>query len=305
VAGLAATRIVGLPHAGIYAVVLASGSAAVLVPSLQEESLLDTPEGLTVAAQIAIADVAAIAVVPLALQPSHAAKATLGACAVAACAVGLYFLTRLLGGAHWIKTLRRMSKARAWALDLRVALVVLFGLSWLAVKAGASVLIAGFAVGLVVAATGGPKRLSRQVTGVAQGLFVPLFFVVLGARIDVRPLGSHGSLVGLTALLIVFNVAIHLAAAAFTRQPLAAGLAATVQLGVPAAVAALGIEDGVISPGIGGAILVAALLSIAVSGVGVALLAQGVRRRSVTAPSASATSVAPTVTETSSTNLHP
>jgi Kef-type K+ transport system membrane component KefB len=306
-AGIAATRIVGLPHAAVYAVVLASGSAAVLVPSLQEVSLLDAPEGLTVAAQVAIADVAAIAVVPLALEPSHAVKATLGACAVAACAVGLFFLTRLLRGAHWITTLRRMSKSRAWALDLRVALVVLFGLSWLAVKAGASVLIAGFAVGLVVAATGGPKRLSRQVTGVAQGLFVPLFFVVLGARIDVRELGTNGSLIAFAGLLIAFNVAIHLAAALLTRQPAAAGLAATVQLGVPAAVATLGLQEGVISPGLAAAIVAAALLSLAVSGVGVALLArrQGVRRRSVTAPSASATSVAPTVTDTSSANRQP
>jgi Kef-type K+ transport system membrane component KefB len=273
-AGVVIARTVGVSHAGIYAVVLASGSAAVLVPSLQEVSLLDRPEGLTVAAQVAIADVAAIAVVPLVLEPSHAAKATLGAAAVAACAVGLYFVARLIAGTSWIRSLRRLSKARAWALDLRVALVVLFGLCWLAVKAGASVLIAGFAVGLVVAAAGGPKRLSRQVTGVAQGLFVPLFFVVLGARIDVRSLGTHGSLIALVGLLLAFDVAIHLAAALLTRQPAAAGLAATVQLGVPAAVAALGLQEHVISSGTAAAILAAALLSLGVSGIGVALLAR-------------------------------
>jgi Kef-type K+ transport system membrane component KefB len=273
-AGLAAARLAGLGHAGIYAVVLASGSAAVLVPSLEEASLLDRPEGLVVAAQVAIADVVSIAAVPIALQPGRAARALLGAAAVALCVVGLYLVARALRGAAWVRRIRRLSKRRGWALDLRVALVVLFGLSWLATVAGTSVLVAGFAVGLGVAAVGGPRRLSRQVSGIGAGFFVPLFLVVLGARIDVRALGSSASLVGLVGLLAAFDVALHLAAAALTRQPPAAGLAATVQLGVPAAVASLGLQLGVLSAGVAAAILAAALVSIAVSAAGVALLAR-------------------------------
>ena len=49
--------------------------------------------------------------------------------------------------------------------------------------------MAGFGVGLVVAAIGGPKRLSREVLGLGQAFLVPLFFVLLGARIDLRALG--------------------------------------------------------------------------------------------------------------------
>jgi Kef-type K+ transport system membrane component KefB len=166
----------------------------------------------------------------------------------------------------------RLSKQREWALDLRVALLVLFGLAWLATRIGTSILIAGFAVGLVVAATGGPKRLSRQVTGVAAGFFVPLFFVVLGARIDIRALSNSSALIELTVLLVAFDVGIGLVAALLTRQPAAAGLASTVTLGVPAAVVTLGLEENVISPGVGAAIMAAALVSIAISGAGVSLL---------------------------------
>ena len=91
IAGVAAAKISGLPHGAVYAVVLASGSAAVLVPSLQEANLLERKEGLIVAAQVSVADVAAIVAVPLALSPAHALRALLGACAVAVCAVALYF----------------------------------------------------------------------------------------------------------------------------------------------------------------------------------------------------------------------
>jgi Kef-type K+ transport system membrane component KefB len=271
-AGIATARIAGVPHPAIYVVILASGSAAVLVPSLHEAGLLNQSEGLVVAAQIAVADVLAIIAVPLVLRPNRATHALLGALAVAACAVLLYFALRSLRGAAWIGRIRMLSKKREWALDLRVSLLVLFGLAWLATRTGTSVLVAGFAVGLVVAAIGGPKRLSRQVVGVAQGFFVPLFFVVLGAQIDLRAFGTHGSLVVLAALLIVFNVLLSVGAAAVTKQSVGAGLAAAVSLGVPAAVVTLGLQQHVISAGIGAAIMVAALASIGVSAAGVAML---------------------------------
>lgn len=65
-------------------------------------------------------------------------------------------------------------------LDLRIALIILFGLSWIAEQTGASLLIAGFGAGLMVAAIGGPKRLSHEVLGVAGGFFVPLSSSFLG-----------------------------------------------------------------------------------------------------------------------------
>jgi Kef-type K+ transport system membrane component KefB len=277
--GWVASRVAGVSHVGIYALILASASAAVLVPSLHECGLLDRSEGLVVAAQVAIADVAAIVLVPIVLQPDRTttALAGVGAVAVSACAVVLYLVERRVKGAAWIDHLRRLSKEREWALDLRVALLVLFALCWLATRIGTSILIAGFAVGLVVAATGGPKRLSRQVTGVASGFFVPLFFVVLGARIDIRAFSTSGTLIGLAVLLVALDAGIGIVAALVTRQPYPAGLAATVTLGVPAAVVALGLQEHVISPGVGAAILAAALGSIAVGGVGVSLLRRELR----------------------------
>ena len=80
-------------------------------------------------------------------------------------------------------------------LDLRLSLLVLFGLSALAVTFSSSVLIAEFGAGEIVSRAGEPKRLARQLVGLAEGFFVPLFFVTLGARLDFRSLaGSSSSL---------------------------------------------------------------------------------------------------------------
>ena len=128
---------------------------------------------------------------------------------------------------------------------------MLFGLAWIAQESGTSVLLGGFAMGLVVAAIGGPKRLSAQVRGIAEGFFVPLFFVVLGARLDVSALVDHPDLLLVTGALIVLNLVVHAVAAMATRQPPPAGLIATAQLGVPAAVVQIGLQEHVITRGPG------------------------------------------------------
>jgi len=281
--GIAVARATGTHHAAIYALLLASGSAAILLPALEEHRLLEDPRALTVMAQVALADIAAIVALPLVLQPSRALNAALGGVLVAVCVLLLFGLTRLLNPRPWVQQVRRWSKKRGWALDLRLSLLVLFGLAWVAERGGTSVLIAGFSVGLLVAAIGGPKRLSRQVAGVAQGFMVPLFFVVLGARIDLRALGQHPNLIALAALLVAFNIAVHALAAWLTRQPLGAGLSATAQLGVPAAVVTLGLERHILTTGEGSAIVAAALVSLALTAAGVTLLGRppdcGTRRQ--------------------------
>lgn len=281
-AGLLAAAVAGTGHVAIYAVVLASGSAAVLLPALEETGSAG-PHVLTVMAQVTIADVVTIVSVPIVLEPGRATHAALGAGLVALAAALLYGLARLLAGRAWVQSMRRRSKRRHWALDLRLSLLVVFFLAWIAQRSGTSVLIAGFGAGVTVALVGGPKRLSTQMRGVADGFFVPLFFVVLGARLDLGGLFEHLSLLGLAAALAALNVLIHLAAVLLTRRPPSAGLAASAQLGVPAAVASLGLAEGVLSNAVATAIVAAALVSLVVCAVGVARLVRAAPARAAAA----------------------
>jgi Kef-type K+ transport system membrane component KefB len=277
-AGLAAAAVAGTGHAAIYAVLFASGSAAVLLPSLTEARIAG-PDALVVMAQVTIADVVTIVAVPIVLQPGRAGHALLGGVLVAAGALLLLVLARLLAGHAWVREVRRLSKRRHWALDLRLSLLALFLLAWIAERSGTSVLIAGFGAGLMVAAVGGPKRLSTQMRGVADGFFIPLYFVVLGAQLDLGGLIEHGSLLALAATLAVLNVVIHLIASAILRRPRAVGLAASAQLGVPAAVASLGLAEHVLTSADATAIVVAAVVSLAVCTLGVDRLVRSEQAR--------------------------
>jgi Kef-type K+ transport system membrane component KefB len=273
-AGFAAAALAGTSHAAVYAVVLASGSAAVLLPAF-EEARAGGRDVLAVIAWVTIADVVTIVSVPIVLQPSRAGHALLGAALVALAAAALFACARMLARQPWVDRVRALSKSRRWALDLRLSLLVLFLLAWLAEKSGTSVLVAGFGAGVAVALLGGPKRLSTQIRGVADGFFIPLYFVTLGAQLDLDGLVRHPAMIALAGALVVLNVAVHLAAAALARVAPGAGLAACAQLGVPAATASLGLAEGILSPEVATAIVAAAFVSLGVCTLGVERLLGG------------------------------
>jgi Kef-type K+ transport system membrane component KefB len=266
-AGLFVSRIGGAGHPAVYAVLMASGSTAAVLPILQERGLTG-PTALAVIAQVTVADIGAMVAVPLVLAPARTGRIVVGSAIVAGCVIAMLVAARHLRHHTHVRELRLLGKRRGWAVDLRLALIVLFGLAWLTERSGASLLIAGFGAGLMVASIGGPKRLSNEVLGIAGGFFIPLFFVVFGARLDLRGLFSDPSLIELAGALTVLNVVVHLLAARIVRQPQAAGLVASAQLGVPAALVALGVPEHVLTPPQGAAIIVAALLSIVACSIG-------------------------------------
>lgn len=275
-AGLLASQIGEAGHPAVYAVLIASGSAAVVLPILQERAMT-SPAALATMAQVTVADIGAMVTVPLVLAPGRAGRIVVGSAIVAASTVALLVLARHIRHRDEVHALRQLGKRRGWAVDLRLALIVLFGLAWLTERSGASLLIAGFGAGLMVAAIGGPERLSNEVLGIAGGFFIPLFFVVLGARLDVRGLFSDPAPIELAGALVALNVVVHLLAGRIVRQPRAASLVASAQLGVPAALVALGLPQHVITPPQAAAIVLAALLSIVACAVGAAML-EGERR---------------------------
>jgi Kef-type K+ transport system membrane component KefB len=278
--GLLIADALGVGHPAIWAVLLATGSAAIVLPAL-EGAGIGADQALVAMAWATIADVLTIVVVPLVLNPSKAARAGLGALAVAAGAVLVLLIGSRLAHDKRVQALRAESGPKAWALDLRVALVALFALCALAQWTGTSIMIAGFAAGLIIAAEGGPHRLSDQVSGVATGFLVPVFFVVLGASLDLRALVQSATELELAGLLIVGILLVHLLAGRAIRAPVWVSLVVSAQLGVPVAVVKLGLSQGTLKPGQGAAIIVAALASLGICAAGAAIAARPTPRSAV------------------------
>lgn len=268
--GLAAAFHTG--HAALYAVLMASSSAALALPVI-DSLRLQGPDVLSVTVQIAIADAACIVLLPLVIDLKRAPIAALGGLAIAACAVVLYLLLRVADRRGLRRRLHRYSEDRRFALELRTNLVVLFTLAALATDTHVSIMLAGFAFGLVIALVGEPHRLARQLFGITEGFFSPLFFVWLGASLQVRELGSRPMLILLGIGLGLGAVLAH-CAGRLLGQPLTLAALSAAQLGVPVAAATIGTQEHLLVRGEASALMFGALLTIAGTSIAGALAAR-------------------------------
>jgi Kef-type K+ transport system membrane component KefB len=263
--------VVGLNRPAVLAVLLATSSGAVALPLLQSAGRSDRIV-LVTTAWIAIADVATVSALPVILATGRLWRVVLGGALVVVAGAVLFVLAKLARGRGWVRRLRALSHDRGWGLDLRISLLALFACAWLANRFGTSILIAGFMVGGVVALLGEPRRVAMQLVGIGEGFAIPLFFVHLGAQIDVGALLSTRKALALAGMLAAVGITIHVAAALVWRLPVAMGLLASAQLGVPAAVVSIGLATNQITAAQGAAVMVAALITLAACAAGDALL---------------------------------
>ena len=272
VLGVMLAEVFGTGHAAVYAVLMASSSAALALPVI-DALRLDGPPVLSVTTQIAIADAASIVLLPLVINPAQAPRAAFGALAIAGCAAVLYVALRVGNRRGWRRRLHHYSRKRRLALELRLSLIVLFGLCTLAVTTHVSIMLAGFALGLVVSAVSEPRRLARQLFGITEGFFAPLFFVWLGASLQVRELGEHPALILLGLGLGAGAMLAH-GVGRFFGQPLTLAVLSAAQLGVPVAAATLGTEQHLLAPGESSALMLGALVTVATTSIAGALAAR-------------------------------
>ncbi|WP_417562902.1 cation:proton antiporter [Microbacterium sp.] len=262
-AGLGLAALFGTHNGLLYAVLIASSSAAIILPSLGKTPLDGRPL-VAMIAQVAIADTACIVLLPLAIDPTAALRRFTGALTVVAASIVLYLLLRLVEHSDGRRRLRAVSEARGFALELRISLVLLFAIVALAQALGVTPMLAGFGAGLAVAAVGEPRRLARQLLALSEGFFAPLFFVWLGAGLGLAGVGAHPQLLAVGLGMGVAAAVVH-GVMVVGRQPWPIALLTCAQLGVPVAAVALGRTQGVLAPGEDAALLIGAVITVAIA----------------------------------------
>jgi Kef-type K+ transport system membrane component KefB len=249
-------------HAPIFFVLITSSSAALIMPIFSGHEVEATSEQVAVMiTQVAIADLLCVLALPLVMDTNHLLRVVAGAGIITMSAAIFFVLLRYANHRGYIERVRNVSKTNHFGLELRISLILLLALAGIAKQFTISVMIAGFAIGLALAANGMPHRLARQLFAVAEGLFAPFFFVWLGAKIDIRAAFNDQHLVLLAGLLGAAAILTH-AVNALTGQPLPLAITASAQLGVPVAAVTIGQSTGVFTAGQGGAIMLAALMTI-------------------------------------------
>ncbi|MGD0194750.1 MAG: cation:proton antiporter [Candidatus Dormibacteria bacterium] len=293
--GLLLDHALGVGHPALIAVILTGSSAAIAFPILEERGL-SGPNVAFLIAWVALADSVTVIIMPLTLAKSGSPLGAIGGdLAIIAAGVLALFAAMKARQTRISQDLHAESLQRGWAWQVRVTLVLLLGLSAIAQKTGASTLVAGFLAGMILVRLHESDRLAVQFTGVANGFFVPLFFVLLGAELNLRALLTSPSRILLALGLAVGAVITHLIAARIAghEKYIATGMAASAQLGMPAAAASLGLSTGLLSPAEAAALVAGGVLTLIPATIGSLLLARGAAPVTPAAPPGS-TATAPT-----------
>jgi Kef-type K+ transport system membrane component KefB len=149
-----------------------------------------------------------------------------------------------------------------------LALVLAFGLGWLADRAGSAVILGAFAAGLLVVGTPPHHEVEVGVTRLGH-FFVPLFFVTVGAAVDVSTLnpfvGTNHRTLLTAAVLSVAAVAGKFAAGYAPvwfkgrKSLIGAGMIPRGEVGL--IFAQMGRDRGVLDPGLYAAVTVVVIVT--------------------------------------------
>jgi Kef-type K+ transport system membrane component KefB len=263
-------------HPALLAVLIAGSSAAIAFPIIEERGLLGANISFLIA-WVALSDTVTVILMPLTLSATGNIGLALGGdAAVIAAALLVIVIAGRAARTEPSTMLRTWSLRRSWAWQVRLAVVLVLGLSAIAERTGASTLIAGFLAGVVLVRLREPGRVALQLSGIANGFFVPVFFVLLGAQLNLRALVTDPSRIVLAFALAGAAVVAHVIAAEVrgSEHRLATGMEASAQLGLPAAAASLGLQSWLLSAGEGAALVAAGCLTLIPATIGALLLAR-------------------------------
>jgi Kef-type K+ transport system membrane component KefB len=104
---------------------------------------------------------------------------------VAGVAFGFLAATLVVGSLMVPRLVRLAARVDLPGTTTILAVILAFALAWLADRAGSAVIIGAFAAGLLLARTPQARKIEHGVAELGN-FFVPLFFVSVGAAVDVR-----------------------------------------------------------------------------------------------------------------------
>ena len=259
IVGVAIDHLAHFSNWKLLALISFSSSAALVIPLV--ESVAPSVSLSILITQVTLADAVAFVILPFFTQKSDQVQATYGALIVLMASIIIYFALTYAKSKGWLTATHLKSKTERLGLELRISMALLLLVSALAIHFHASVMIAGFTLGVALASVGVPRRLARQLFAVSDGFFAPIYFVWLGASINIRQTFHSKDAILLAFLLIAGALISHLPSVLF-GQPKRNIFLSSAQLGIPAAAVTLGTTNAVLTSAQSGAIMMSALVTI-------------------------------------------
>ena len=216
--GFAACRLLGqsMIVSIVAAATLTATSVGITARVLSDLGRLHEPEGQIILGAAVIDDILGLLILGVVVELTEGREVSwLSILQTTASALG-FLAAALLIGTHVVPVIFRWAaRIELPGIATTLALIAAFGLAWLADRCGSAMIIGAFAAGLLIVRAPQSREIERGITEIGH-FFVPLFFVAVGASVDLNalnpldPLARHALLIGFA--LIITGVAGKLAA---------------------------------------------------------------------------------------------
>jgi Kef-type K+ transport system membrane component KefB len=187
---------------------LTATSVGITARVLNDLGRLRDPESQIVLGAAVIDDILGLIILTVVSELAEGKEPTVAIIAgITAVAFGFLAAALVLGNSLVPPLARWFSRLAVPGILTTFALVLAFGLAWGAEMAGSASIIGAFAAGLLLRRTPQIHEIEKAIAPLGH-FFVPIFFVVVGAAVDVRTFVPHGAAGWLTlevggALIVV------------------------------------------------------------------------------------------------------
>lgn len=211
--GYAGCRLMGLENlTSIMAgATLTATSVGITARVLSDLGRLGSTEGRIILGAAVIDDILGLIILTVVAGMADGGEVTAGTVGIATLkAFGFLAGVLILGKLIVPAAVRLTSRIDLPGTPTILAVILALSLAWLAEEAGSAPIIGAFAAGVLIAGTKKAEEIEHGVTTLGH-LFVPLFFVAVGASVDLSALDPRapgaGRALAVGAMLVVVGVA--------------------------------------------------------------------------------------------------
>lgn len=264
----------------IMALIMSTTSVGLVMPLLKERGEAPTPYGQAVILAAVIADFSTMLLITVVVTFYEQHGPTLDVLVIGTLFV-LFFAVltigrRLLSPQGQIVRRLAIGAPRTAQLSIRAAMTLMLGFVVFSQLIGSEIILGAFLAGTVISTISRKAvhgMLGMKLDAIGFGFFIPIFFIMVGARFDLQSLLSDRTSLVLVPILVAFAFLVKVAPSLLLspffgrRHAIAAGFVLSSRLSLIIAASAIGLRLGVITPEVNTAIIIVAVLTCLASPV--------------------------------------
>lgn len=249
-------------------IIFMSSSVAVIVPTLEAGGILTHKLGKILVAGTVIIDITSLILLAIVLQ---VVKPLTG---LPIPSFILLLCLVVVGFRYALPRIRSLFPLRRDERDLfesevRIVLTMLFGTVITFAALGLHPIVAGFFSGLILSDTINSELLLEKLRTIGYGIFIPVFFVLVGAETNIGVFVQSAAALSVAVLVVILSLGSKCASGYLAirslgfsvRDSVIAGVATTPQLSTTLAVVLTAVELQLIPVSLSGAMVVLAMVS--------------------------------------------